>query len=148
MLFIELKHSLIHLISVNTPKPILIKEPANQLAVKGANLSLECAAESPILTSIGENRLKIRWRHDNQNVREKLSSTLSNINSVATKIDSEIHVDNSTNITVITGQLHLFNVSYDSAGKYQCVVSNSFGTTYSQKCKITIGSKKSLTINK
>ena len=38
----------------------------------------------------------------------------------------------------ITSQLHLKNLTYDDAGKYQCVVSNVFGATYSEKADITV----------
>ena len=38
----------------------------------------------------------------------------------------------------ITSQLHLRNLTYDEAGKYQCIVSNAFGATYSEKADITV----------
>ena len=38
----------------------------------------------------------------------------------------------------ITSQLHLTNLTYDDAGKYQCLVSNAFGVTYSEKADITV----------
>ena len=38
----------------------------------------------------------------------------------------------------ITSQLHLRNLTYDDAGKYQCLVSNAFGVTYSEKADISV----------
>ena len=38
----------------------------------------------------------------------------------------------------ITTELHLTNLTYDDAGRYQCVVSNKFGVTYSEKANITV----------
>ena len=38
----------------------------------------------------------------------------------------------------ITSQLKLSNLTYDDAGRYQCVVANSFGATYSEKANITV----------
>lgn len=40
-----------------------------------------------------------------------------------------------------TSILRLRNVEFDSEGKYQCVISNHFGTSYSVKAKLTVNSK-------
>ncbi|XP_061399925.1 leucine-rich repeats and immunoglobulin-like domains protein 3 [Musca vetustissima] len=132
------------LICDETPKPKLSHEPSNQLAVKGANITMECRATSPRAASISAtDELKIKWRHDNRNIKEKdRSSTFvssSQSGSSYATTDTQIYNDPSNNHTTIIGYLRLFNVSYELAGKYQCVVSNAFGTTYSQKFKISIG---------
>lgn len=129
-----------------TPKPKISHEPSNQLAVKGANITMECRATSPRAASFSAtDELKIKWRHDNRNVKEKdrslsiVSPSLGTASYATT--DTQIYNDPSNNHTTIIGYLRLFNVTYELAGKYQCVVSNAFGTTYSQKFKISIGSK-------
>ncbi|XP_013106713.2 leucine-rich repeats and immunoglobulin-like domains protein 3 [Stomoxys calcitrans] len=133
------------LICAETPKPKLSHEPSNQLAVKGANITMECRATSPRAASFAAtDELKIKWRHDNHNVKEKDRNSLmitSAAGSLAsyTMTETQIHNDPSNNQTSIIGFLRLYNVSYELAGKYQCVVSNAFGTTYSQKFKISIG---------
>ena len=38
----------------------------------------------------------------------------------------------------ITSELHLTNLGHTDIGKYQCVVENKFGATYSNKAKITV----------
>ena len=38
----------------------------------------------------------------------------------------------------VTSELHLHNMTYEDAGKYQCVVKNKFGTTYSERANITV----------
>lgn len=107
------------------------------LAVNGANITLECIASSPAAASLAAaDELKIKWRHDNQHVLER-PAALHDGSSTETKI----HHDQGTNQTSIYGYLRLTNVSYESAGRYQCVVSNAFGTTYAQKFKISIGSR-------
>ncbi|KAJ8926861.1 hypothetical protein NQ314_020712 [Rhamnusium bicolor] len=40
--------------------------------------------------------------------------------------------------TETSSQLNLIRVEHSHAGKYQCVVSNSYGTTYSQKSAISV----------
>lgn len=105
---------------------------------------MECRATSPTAASLAAtDELKIKWRHDNHNIKERDRNTPPS-NSLLipyTTTETQIHHDPSNNQTTIIGYLRLFNMSYESAGKYQCVVSNAFGTTYSQKFKITIGSK-------
>ncbi|KAH8297409.1 hypothetical protein KR044_011421, partial [Drosophila immigrans] len=122
------------LVCSDSPKPVIHKEPSNMLAVKGANITLECIASSPAAASMAAaDELKIKWRHDNQHVLERQST------HDGAMTETQIHHDQTTNQTTIYGYLRLSNVSYESAGRYQCVVSNAFGTTYAQKFKISIG---------
>lgn len=128
---------------------MLSQEPSNQLAVKGANITMECIATSPTAASLAAaDELKIKWRHDNHNIKERDRSTVLAAAALApstlssyTATETQIRHEPSSNQTTIIGYLRLYNVSYESAGKYQCVVSNAFGTTYSQKFKISIGSR-------
>ncbi|XP_036230895.2 leucine-rich repeats and immunoglobulin-like domains protein 3 [Bactrocera oleae] len=129
---------------VNSPKPTIIQEPTSQLTVRGANISMECIAVSPTAASLAAaDELKIKWRHDNQNIRERERGHVfamhhSGGGSYSTT-ETRIRQAEGTNETTIIGSLRLYNVSYANAGRYQCVVSNAFGTTYSQRFKISIG---------
>jgi len=112
------------------------QEPDNMLAVNGANITLECIASSPTAASLAAaDELKIKWRHDNQHVQERPGELHDGAST-----ETQIRHDLSTNQTSIYGYLRLTNVTFESAGRYQCVVSNAFGTTYAQKFKISIGS--------
>ncbi|XP_039484172.1 leucine-rich repeats and immunoglobulin-like domains protein 3 [Drosophila santomea] len=122
------------LVCVDSPKPRVEQEPDDMLAVNGANITLECIASSPTAASLAAaDELKIKWRHDNQHVQERPA-----VHDGAST-ETQIRHDLSTNQTSIYGYLRLTNVTYESAGRYQCVVSNAFGTTYAQKFKISIG---------
>jgi len=37
--------------------------------------------------------------------------------------------------------LHLYNVKFTDEGKYQCIVTNHFGSNYSDKAKLTVNGK-------
>ncbi|XP_055300618.1 leucine-rich repeats and immunoglobulin-like domains protein 2 isoform X2 [Sitodiplosis mosellana] len=57
---------------------------------------------------------------------------------VATVEDIEANIP--INSTMATSRLHLINVDSRTAGRYQCIASNNFGTAYSQKFKVTVAS--------
>lgn len=39
---------------------------------------------------------------------------------------------------VFTSVLHLLNVNFTDEGRYQCVISNNFSTSYSTEAKVTV----------
>lgn len=65
--------------------------------------------------------------------------------------DAEIHnqahlrvqtgAGGETEVTEYTTTLQLRNVEFSSEGKYQCVISNHFGSSYSTKARLTVNSK-------
>lgn len=52
------------------------------------------------------------------------------------------------NSTIATSRLHLTNVDARTAGRYQCIASNEFGSEYSQKFKVTVACKYLLFIKR
>lgn len=65
--------------------------------------------------------------------------------------DAEIHnqahlrvqggTGGETEVTEYTTTLQLRKVEFSSEGKYQCVISNHFGSSYSTKARLTVNSK-------
>lgn len=110
---------------VDVPKPHLIEEPKMKMALKGDNITLFCKAMSS-----SPHNMTFIWKRDNVELRDvKIWETASFPDGKYTEVSSE---------------LQLFNISHEDQGKYQCIVSNSFGTTYSQKCRISVLSKYNL----
>lgn len=91
------------------------------MALKGENISLSCKAMSS-----SSSEMTFQWKKDNVE--------LFNMEVVARS-----STDGKT--TETTSELNIHNVQHSNAGKYQCVVSNVFGTTYSQKSSISVLSK-------
>lgn len=68
--------------------------------------------------------------------------------------DAEIHnqahlrvqggAGGETEVTEYTTTLQLRNVEFSSEGKYQCVISNHFGSSYSTKARLTVNSKSGM----
>ncbi|XP_034948545.1 leucine-rich repeats and immunoglobulin-like domains protein 3 [Chelonus insularis] len=101
------------------PKPRIIEEPNNQMSIKGENVTLTCRA-----TSSADTPLNFVWKHENLELREA-------------EIETNI-IPSEHGITEASSTLYLVNISHTDAGKYQCMVSNTFGTAYSSKAKISV----------
>jgi len=101
------------------PKPRIIEEPASQMSIKGDDVKLICRA-----TSTADTPLHFTWKHDNVE--------LSDVNLQTQLSSSESGVTEATSI------LYLTNITHAKAGKYQCMVSNTYGTTYSTKAKLSV----------
>ncbi|XP_011630476.1 leucine-rich repeats and immunoglobulin-like domains protein 3 [Pogonomyrmex barbatus] len=101
------------------PKPRIIQEPVSQMSIKGENVTLVCRA-----TSTADTPLHFIWKHDNVELDDaNLQTTLSSSES---------------GVTEATSVLYLTNISYANAGKYQCMVMNTYGTTYSAKARLSV----------
>ncbi|XP_072747226.1 uncharacterized protein [Anoplolepis gracilipes] len=100
------------------PKPRIIQEPISQMSIKGNNATLICRA-----TSTADAPLNFIWKHNNVELNE---ANLQNIGS------------SESGATEVTSMLHLINVTHANAGKYQCMVTNNYGTTYSAKAILNV----------
>lgn len=104
------------------PKPRLIEEPAPHImALKGENICLSCKA-----ISSNPSPMSFQWKKDNVELASADISTTATMEGKNMESVSE---------------LNIYKVQHSDAGKYQCVVSNSFGTMYSQKSSISVLSK-------
>ncbi|XP_013182223.1 PREDICTED: leucine-rich repeats and immunoglobulin-like domains protein 3 [Papilio xuthus] len=103
----------------NSPKPKIVEHPKSHLAIKSRSANLICTA-----TSNPFSNMTFLWRKNNGNV----SNPTVYENVTMTKKGQP----QATSILVIP------NVTNGDAGRYQCVVSNKFGTTYSMKAKVNI----------
>lgn len=110
------------LICSESPKPRIVEEPAPQLAVKGTNVTLNCTA----ITS-ASSAMIFQWKRDSFELSPR-------------HIVTESSVQPLTNNTVATSRLIMTDIGHENAGKYQCIVSNLYGTAYSPKVKIGVAS--------
>ncbi|XP_017883839.1 leucine-rich repeats and immunoglobulin-like domains protein 3 [Ceratina calcarata] len=101
------------------PKPRIIQEPKSKMGIKGDNVTLTCRA-----TSTASAPLHFTWKHDNVEIDDDSLQTYTDLTA--------------NGIKEASSTLHLTNVTHANAGKYQCMVGNTYGTTYSTKAKISI----------
>lgn len=120
-MFILLHHYIFQIVLLDElPKPRLIEQPEPEImALKGENIFLICKA---ISSDPGE--MTFQWKKNNMEI--------TNGNITVTRTSSE-----DGNAETVS-KLGIFKAETRDAGLYQCIVSNSFGTTYSQKSNISV----------
>lgn len=106
-------------------KPQMRTHPESTVALRGANVTLTCTA-----VSSSDSPMSTVWRKDSE---------------ILYDVDIENFVryqQQAGEALEYTSVLHLFNVNFTDEGKYQCIVTNHFGSNYSQKAKLTVNGKE------
>uniref|UniRef100_H3BB78 Leucine rich repeats and immunoglobulin like domains 2 n=1 Tax=Latimeria chalumnae TaxID=7897 RepID=H3BB78_LATCH len=110
------------------PKPHITVNPENTVALKGMNVTLTCTAESS-----SDSPMSTAWRKDNEVLYD------AEIRNFAR------YLERNGDILEYTTLLQLSYVNFTDEGKYQCVVTNHFGSNYSNKAKLTVNELPSFT---
>lgn len=63
-------------------------------------------------------------------------------------VEEDIEENLPINSTIAISRVHLNNVQDSHAGRYQCIASNNFGASYSQRSKVTVACKYNHSIPK
>ncbi|XP_044133024.1 leucine-rich repeats and immunoglobulin-like domains protein 3 [Bufo gargarizans] len=110
------------------PKPQITVQPETQSALKGSNVTFICSAASS-----SDSPMTFSWKKDNEILHDA-------------EMESYAHQRvQGGDVMAYTTILRLRNVEFISEGKYQCVISNHFGTTYSVKARLTVNMLPSFT---
>ncbi|XP_069617855.1 leucine-rich repeats and immunoglobulin-like domains protein 2 [Ranitomeya imitator] len=105
----------------NFPKPQIRIHPETTVALKGMNVTLTCAAASS-----SDTPMSTAWRKDTELLYDARIETFAR------------YQKHGAELVEYTTVLHLFNVNFTDEGKYQCVITNHFGSNYSSKAKLTV----------
>ncbi|KAM3832310.1 leucine-rich repeats and immunoglobulin-like domains protein 3 isoform 2-T2 [Vipera latastei] len=103
------------------PKPQITVQPETQSAIKGSNLSFVCSAASS-----SDSPMTFAWKKDNELIRDAEMENYAHLRAQGGEVME------------YTTILRLRNVEFSNEGKYQCVISNHFGSSYSVKAKLTV----------
>lgn len=104
-------------------------QPETQSALKGANVTFVCSAASS-----SDSPMTFAWKKDNEVLNDA-------------EIHNQAHLrvqggaGGETEVTEYTTTLQLRNVEFSCEGRYQCVISNHFGSSYSTKARLTVHSE-------
>ncbi|XP_037703140.1 leucine-rich repeats and immunoglobulin-like domains protein 3 isoform X2 [Choloepus didactylus] len=110
------------------PKPQITVQPETQSAIKGSNLSFICSAASS-----SDSPMTFAWKKDNELLHDAEMENYAHLRAQGGEVME------------YTTILRLHNVEFTSEGKYQCVISNHFGSSYSVKAKLTVNMLPSFT---
>ncbi|XP_063528919.1 leucine-rich repeats and immunoglobulin-like domains protein 3 isoform X2 [Pongo pygmaeus] len=110
------------------PKPQITVQPETQSAIKGSNLSFICSAASS-----SDSPMTFAWKKDNELLHDAEMENYAHLRAQGGEVME------------YTTILRLREVEFASEGKYQCVISNHFGSSYSVKAKLTVNMLPSFT---
>lgn len=112
------------------PKPQITVQPETQSAIKSTNVTFVCSAASS-----SDSPMTFAWKKDNEVLNDAEIYNQAHLRAQGGGQGRE------TEVTEYTTTLQLRSVEFTSEGKYQCVISNHFGSSYSTKAKLTVNSK-------
>ncbi|XP_055468055.1 leucine-rich repeats and immunoglobulin-like domains protein 3 isoform X2 [Psammomys obesus] len=110
------------------PKPQITVQPETQSAIKGSNVSFTCLAASS-----SDSPMTFAWKKDNEVLQDAEMENYAHLRAQGGEVME------------YTTILRLRSVEFTSEGKYQCVISNHFGSSYSVKAKLTVNMLPSFT---
>ncbi|NWI71831.1 LRIG2 protein, partial [Todus mexicanus] len=105
----------------NFLKPQIRVHPETTVALRGMNVTLTCAA-----VSSSDSPMSTAWRKDSEVLYDAEVENFAR------------YQQQSGEVVEYTTVLHLFSVNFTDEGKYQCIVTNHFGSNYSNKAKLTV----------
>eukprot|EP00062_Callorhinchus_milii_P010408 gi/632955268/ref/XP_007893385.1/ PREDICTED: leucine-rich repeats and immunoglobulin-like domains protein 1 [Callorhinchus milii] len=103
------------------PKPQIIVQPATTMAVLGKDIRFICSAASS-----SDSPMTFAWKKGHEILHD---AEIENFAHVRAK-DGEV--------MEYTTILHLRAVQFTDEGRYQCMITNNFGSTYSTRAKLTV----------
>uniref|UniRef100_H3AEA1 Leucine rich repeats and immunoglobulin like domains 1 n=1 Tax=Latimeria chalumnae TaxID=7897 RepID=H3AEA1_LATCH len=103
------------------PKPQIIVQPETTMAVLGKDIRLTCTAASS-----SSSPMTFAWKKDQEILH---NAEIENFAHARTK---------EGEVMEYTTVLHLKHVVFAHEGRYQCIITNHFGSTYSNKARLTV----------
>ncbi|XP_015450967.1 leucine-rich repeats and immunoglobulin-like domains protein 2 isoform X2 [Pteropus alecto] len=102
-------------------KPQIRMHPETTVALRGSNVTLTSTA-----VSSSDSPMSAVWRKDSEILYDA-------------DIENFVRYQHQAGEALeYTSVLHLFSVNFTDEGKYQCIVTNHFGSNYSHKAKLTV----------
>ncbi|XP_022439749.1 leucine-rich repeats and immunoglobulin-like domains protein 2 isoform X1 [Monodon monoceros] len=102
-------------------KPQIRTHPETTVALRSMNVTLTCTA-----VSSSDSPMSTLWRKDSEILYD---ADIENFVRYQQQAGEALEY---------TSVLHLFNVNFTDEGKYQCIITNHFGSNYSHKAKLTV----------
>lgn len=109
------------------PKPQITVQPETTVTVLGSDVRLTCTAASS-----SSSPMTFAWRKDQELLRHAEIENFAHVRS------SEVVGGQNGGVMEYTTILHLRRVAFAHEGRYQCIITNHFGSTYSNKARLIV----------
>lgn len=110
------------------PKPQITVQPENTVTVLGSDVRLTCTAASS-----SSSPVTFAWRKDQELLRH---GEMENFAHVRTHHQGA--APDTSGVMEYTTILHLRRATFAHEGRYQCIITNHFGSTYSNKAQVVV----------
>ncbi|KAJ0023391.1 hypothetical protein NQD34_003290 [Periophthalmus magnuspinnatus] len=109
------------------PKPQITVQPETTMTVLGSDVRLTCTAASS-----SSSPMTFAWRKD-----QELLGHAETENFAHVRASDSVAAQNG-GVMEYTTILHLRRVTFAHEGRYQCIITNHFGSTYSSKARLIV----------
>lgn len=109
------------------PKPQITLQPETTVTVLGSDVRFTCTAASS-----SSSPMTFMWRKDQEPLRNAEIENFAHVRS------SEPVGGQNGGVMEYTTILHLRRVTFAHEGRYQCIITNHFGSTYSSKARLIV----------
>ncbi|XP_064450037.1 leucine-rich repeats and immunoglobulin-like domains protein 1 isoform X7 [Mirounga angustirostris] len=110
------------------PKPQIITQPEPTVAIVGKDIRFTCSAASS-----SSSPMTFAWKKDSEALANADMENFAHVRAQDGKVME------------YTTILHLRHVTFGHEGRYQCVITNHFGSTYSHKARLVVNVLPSFT---
>uniref|UniRef100_A0A8K9V6A6 Leucine rich repeats and immunoglobulin like domains 1 n=1 Tax=Oncorhynchus mykiss TaxID=8022 RepID=A0A8K9V6A6_ONCMY len=109
------------------PKPQITLQPETTVTVLGSDVRLTCTAASS-----SSSPMTFAWRKDQELLRHAEVENFAHLRA------NHGAVHEAGGVMEYTTILHLRHVTFAHEGRYQCIITNHFGSSYSTKARLTV----------
>uniref|UniRef100_A0A673A7Q5 Ig-like domain-containing protein n=1 Tax=Sphaeramia orbicularis TaxID=375764 RepID=A0A673A7Q5_9TELE len=110
------------------PKPQITMQPETTVTVLGSDVRLTCTAASS-----SSSPMTFAWRKDQELLRHAETENYAHV-----RASDSVVGGGSGGVMEYTTILHLRRVTFAHEGRYQCIITNHFGSTYSSKARLIV----------
>ncbi|XP_031710643.1 leucine-rich repeats and immunoglobulin-like domains protein 1 [Anarrhichthys ocellatus] len=114
------------------PKPQITVQPETSVTVLGSDVRLTCTAASS-----SSSPMSFAWRKDQELLRHAETENYAHVRAHHQGATSDVP-GAAGGVMEYTTILHLRHVTFAHEGRYQCIITNHFGSTYSSKARLIV----------
>ncbi|TKS70953.1 Leucine-rich repeats and immunoglobulin-like domains protein 1 [Collichthys lucidus] len=114
------------------PKPQITVQPETTVTVLGSDVHLTCTAASS-----SSSPMTFAWRKDQELLRHAETENYAHVRAHHQGTTSDAPTAGGE-VMEYTTILHLRHVTFAHEGRYQCIITNHFGSTYSSKARLIV----------